>query len=272
MVKLRRIAPPAFQLGVLFLLLVTTPAKTQLGVGVAPPYREFTLSLGDKTRSQATFFSRHNYRGNFTLEVLDWTIDPESGSVLPRAPGHTPYSASEWVKLATSQAPLSFNKDTSSLIARYEISVPHQPGLEGSYWTAIALTTLPSPPREESKLSVRVSLRVMHIIYVTIAGTEKPGAKIQTFAVKKSSDSKELILDIVNTGNVYLRLKPKLHYKSKTGATLETTDLSERVLLRDGLIRYRIPLNQAPEDAVIASIEVRAKSLPYVLYAETGLK
>jgi len=130
---------------------------------------------------------------------------------------------------------------------------------------------VPKPTQKPEKgILVLNRVRIWGIVYVTIAGTERPGAKVQLF--EYLPDKKTLLLDIQNTGNVYLRLKPLLTYKNAAGEVVATKELSEKVLLRDHTLRYRIPANEIPEDAVLASVVISAKGLSVPLYAETTLK
>jgi len=250
--------------------LTTAQVTAQIGIGVSPPHKEFTLPPGGLARGRAVFFTQHHYRGTFTLNISDWTIDPRTGVVIALSPQKSPYSASSWIKAKIPADPLRFADDRPEVPIQYEVNVPNIPTLEGSYWAAIVLHTLPIPSQFERGIKVKLSMNVFHIIYVTIEGTERPGARIVHFGFGPAK--KNLFLDVENTGNVFLRLRTTLTYKDAKGTILKAEKLPERVLLRDLLVRYQIPMTDVPEDAVVASVEVTADGLTSPLYAEVALK
>ncbi len=250
--------------------LMVHPVMAQIGIGVSPPHRAFILPPGGSARAEAVFFTQHNYQGSFVFKTFDWTIDPENGTVIPLNDGSSRYSASGWLRANLPRNPTQFEKGHPEITVRYELRVPQTPTLQGTYWTAIALHTLPVPGRTAKGIKVNLSINVLHIVYVTIAGTERPDAAIQAFDLDPAKNA--LVLDVVNKGNVYLRLHPSLVFRDARGKAIKSQKLAERVLLRDGLIRYRIPLKDVPKEAVVAAVEVEAKGLVAPLYAEVALR
>jgi len=124
-----------------------------------------------------------------------------------------------------------------------------------------------------------VNTRVLSIVYVTIQGTERPASELQGVSIEAGDDGKQYVVaDVVNKGNVYLRLNGELRFLNTKGEVVKRLPLPERVLLRDGLIRYRLPLpDDLPDDALLAAIEIQpqgpAKSYGGPpLYGETSLK
>ncbi|WP_457637335.1 hypothetical protein [Oceanithermus sp.] len=69
---------------------------------------------------------------------------------------------------------------------------------------------------------------------------------------------KYVVADVVNKGNVYLRLNGELRFVNAKGEVVRRKALPERVLLRDGLVRYKLALPEdLPEDAILAQIEIQ---------------
>jgi len=134
--------------------------------------------------------------------------------------------------------------------------VPNDPSLNGSYWAAANFVT--TPPNQDQNATVLIRVAANYIIYVTIAGTERPGAKITRF--DREGD----------------HLVGSLKFLNPEGKTVGAQKLPERVLLRDGLARMKLKLpKDLPQDAVIAAVEVYAKKplpLPERLYAEVALR
>jgi len=234
------------------------------GILIAPPRYELVLAPDERVRKEFAILAK-GYRRTITTEVavMDWTENSEGGLV-PLDPGSNPYSAASWIRVALD--PLSLKPD-EPISVPFEVVVPKEP-LEGSYWAAITFTTKPAPVKNKRGVAVVNRLRIWGIVYVTIAGTEKPEAEIQNFAINKNT----IVLDVVNKGNVYLRLHPELYFWDAKGEVVQSKKLPEKVLLREGLIRYLIPLKEAPKEAVVASVQVEAKGLISPLYAEVALR
>ena len=236
------------------------------GILIAPPRYELKLPVGARKRQQFSILAK-GYRRKVTtrVQVMDWAEDIE-GRLVPLPSEENPYSAASWIKVSLN--PLHLNPD-EPVIVPFEVHVPPGP-FAGSYWAAITFSTEPAPAKANKGVTVLNRLRIWGIVYVTIAGTEEPGAEISNFGF--GPEKKNLILDVQNTGNVYLRLHGTLTYKDKSGKTIKAEKLPERVLLRDLLVRYRIPVKAVPKEAVVASVEVTAKGLTSPLYAEVALK
>lgn len=242
------------------------PPAGYFGLLITPPHYEFVLAPDERVKREFAVAAQGFTRTvRSSPAVTDWTLTPE-GKILALSPGQNPYSATSWIK--TSLDPLSLEPG-KSIVLPFEVRVP-KAGLSGSYWTAVTFTTESPPHKNKRGIAVVNRLRIWGIVYVTIAGTEAPGAEIANFGF--GPEKKNLILDVQNTGNVYLRLHGTLTYKDQSGKTIKTEKLPERVLLRDLLVRYRIPVKAVPEEAVVASVEVTAKGLTSPLYAEVALK
>ena len=142
---------------------------------------------------------------------------------------------------------------------KFTMQLPETAGLEGSYWTAVAFTTEPRAGTEKG-LAARFRTRVLAIVYVTIQGTEQPSAELQgvTVVTDGKDGRRYLVADVANTGNVYLRLNGELRFVNTAGKVARRVKLPERVLLREGLVRYRLALPEdLPEDAILAQIEIQ---------------
>jgi len=245
---------------------VPEPPPGYKGILIAPPRYELVLAPGELERRKFAVLAK-GYGKVVTVEVavMDWTTNLEGGLV-PLERGQNPHSAADWVEVALD--PLSLNPD-EPITVPFSVRVPKGP-VQGSYWTAITFSTEPAPTKANKGVAVLNRLRIWGIVYVTIAGTEEPGARIANFVI--GPEKKNFILDVQNTGNVYLRIHGTLTYKDESGKMLKAEKLPERVLLRDLLVRYRIPVKAVPKEAVVASVEVTAKGLTSPLYAEVALK
>ena len=238
----------------LFLLLAS--AFAQLGIGVAPPRFDLLVSPGGTATRTLTVFSREGEEQQIVPAVHDWLMDANDRiEWLP--PATTNYSAAPWLELALD--PFALPGGASKTV-RFTLRVPKDEGLDGSYWTAIALTTEARPRTDATGKVFATRVRAMVIVYVTVQGTEQPAAELQgiTVVTGEEDGKRFLVADVVNKGNVYLRLNGELRFVNTKGEVIKRTPLPERVLLREGLVRYELPIPpDLPEDTVLAAIEIQ---------------
>ncbi len=227
------------------------------GVAVAPPRFELLASPGDVVEQEVAVFAEDAGKQTINTAVLDWLLAPQNElQIIDPAKKAVPYSAAGWIRAALDPFELEPGK---AVKVPFTVEVPKRP-LAGSYWAALAFTTQPKPGRYQG-VSVMVNTRVLAVVYLTIKGTEKPGSRLQGVTLSSGKDGvKRLIADVVNTGNVYLRLNGELRFIDSQGEVIERQKLPERVLLRDGLVRYSLELPKGPpQDAVLAAIEIQPK-------------
>lgn|GEM_PF-656964 len=248
------LSPRNWSPGVLLLWLLVS-ASAQTGIGVAPPRYELVLAPGDSTTQSVALFSRNTPDQVIEVSLVDWLIDPDGGvKTLP--PGSLPYSAAAW--LSTVLDPFTLERDATHEV-RFTVSVPASPELSGSYRAALAFTTEPRPVERKGIVAL-MRTRALAVVYVTVQGTEQPAAELQgvTVATDEASGKRYLVADVVNTGNVYLRLNGELRFVNTAGEVAQRLELPERVLLREGVVRYRLALPEdLPDDVILAQIEIQ---------------
>jgi len=249
---LRAIKNPRAWISGVFLLIASS-ALAQVGIGMAPPRFELTLEPGATVSKDVAIFSRNAPDQRISVEIVDWSLSPDGRLlVLPR--GSQRYSAANWLSAAIDPFTLKQNEPH---IIHFSVTAPAT-NLEGSYWAGLSFTTQPNPGKHKGMV-VAVRTRAVVIIYVTIQGTEKPASALQGLSLQTEEDGKNYIVaDVVNKGNVYLRLNGELRFLNTKGEVVERTPLTERVLLREGLVRYKLPVPEdLPEDVLLAAIEIR---------------
>ncbi len=191
---------------------------------------------------------------------MDWTLTPQgrlvvAGNSSSAQSNYIKYSLASWLQL--SYNPFELSPDNPVKV-KFTVTVPGSPSLNGSYWAALAFSTKPKPGKFEG-ISVLVNTRVLSVVYVTIQGTEKPASELQGVSLQTDDQGKKYVVaDVVNKGNVYLRLNGELRFVNAKGEVVRRKALPERVLLRDGLVRYKLALPEdLPEDAILAQIEIQ---------------
>ncbi len=256
------------------LFLVSQAAWAQVGLGVAPPRFELVLVPGKSTTENVAVFSKNTPDQQIAVSIVDWINRPD-GSLIVLPEGTAKYSASGWI--SANLDPFALERDSAHSI-RFSVTTPSDSALEGSYWAALAFTTQPKPVNRKGIVAL-MRMRALAIVYVTIQGTEKPAAALQGVSLVTAKEGgRKLVADVVNKGNVYLRLNGELRFVNAKGEVVKRAPLPERVLLRDGLVRYELPVPaDLPEDVVLAAIEIQpqgpAKSYGGPpLYGEVDLK
>ncbi|WP_287372789.1 hypothetical protein [Oceanithermus sp.] len=230
-------------------------ALAQVGIGVAPPRFELVLAPGESTTENAAVFSKNTPDQQITVSIVDWTSRPD-GSLVALEPGSVPYSASHWI--LANLDPFTLERDGAHSI-RFTVSAPADPNLEGSYWAALAFTTEPRPVNRKGIVAL-MRTRALVIVYVTVQGTEQPAAELQgvTVVTGEEDGKRFLVADVANSGNVYLRLNGELRFVDTAGEVVRRVPLPERVLLREGLVRYRLPFPEdLPQGAILAQVEIQ---------------
>ena len=262
--------------GSAFALLWLGAAAALQGVAVAPPRFEIVATPGSEVDKEVAVFARGTGAQRIVPGVFGWTLDPSGRLVLQKpGAGNTAYDASKWV--TASYDPFTLQPDEPVTI-KFSVSIPQDASLQGSYRTALSFTTEPKPG-EYKGVNVLVNTRAVVVVYVTIQGTEKPAAALQGVSLVTAKEGgRKLVADVVNKGNVYLRLNGELRFVNAKGEVVKRAPLPERVLLREGLVRYELPVPaDLPEGVVLAAIEIQpqgpAKSYGGPpLYAEVALR
>ena len=228
------------------------------GVAVAPPRFELVLCPCETVSREVAVFAQAPGVDAQTIvpSVVSWSLTPE-GNVVVYEQGRPapPYSAAPWIE--TAYDPFRLEPD-EPVVVGFQISVP-EGTLEGSYYAALAFTTEPRPG-EHKGVAVLVNTRMLVIVYATIRGTEQPAAELQgvTVVTDEASGRRYLVADVVNTGNVYLRLNGELRFVDTTGEVARRLELPERVLLREGLVRYRLAFpDDLPGNVILTQIEIQ---------------
>ncbi len=249
------------------LLLFLGSALAQVGIGVAPPRFTFTATPGQTLTETVSVFAAKASKTIIMPAVVAWTLSP-SGDLITLPPGALPYDASSWVTVADNPFGLTANKP---LEVRFSIRVPKGVGY-GTYWTALSFTTKVQPGLHKG-VAVAVRTQILAVVYINIAGTLDSAAKISGFFVERGKNgARTLVADVQNTGNAVLRLKGKMVFTGVSGKSVESLALPVRVLLRNNLVRYKVPMpRDLPKDTVLASLELSGAG-PSPLYAEVPLE
>ncbi len=236
------------------------------GVGIAPPRYEFFLAPGERRSGVFHVFTTETQAQGVEMELLDY-IQAGDGKFVFLPGGSIPYSLAPYLTVSLNPFEVAAGKNQT---IPFTVTAPKNG--EGSYWVAIAFTTRQVRETNAQGVQITQQVRVLGAVYVTITGTERPNASLETLKVEGS----KLTATVANTGNTYLRLKPVILLKNQSGQTIYQKEEEPFLLLREARIRRSWPLPEALlGEAVVAAVELRAAPpipLPATPYMEAPLQ
>jgi hypothetical protein len=189
--------------GFLFLVasFVHPPATVAApSMGVSPSRREWSLQPGALRRGR---FSISNSDRDAPISVMLSVMDISQGADgtlgLSEA-GTTPWSAAGWVKLLKKKVTVWPGQST---VVGFDLSVPVE-AKGGGYAAIVCQTSIKGLKRTGT--TVTTVLRIPHMIYVTVKGTDQPKADIvKVTAAGAGEKGMKLLYTLKNLGNVFFR-------------------------------------------------------------------
>ncbi|HKI57939.1 MAG TPA: hypothetical protein VKA00_01820 [Trueperaceae bacterium] len=223
----------------LFVLLVLLSfpvggAFAQSEVGVSPPRVVLTGRPGDSVSTTVSLLASGSADVTVDVSLSDWTLDP-AGNLSFLQGGSTPYSASSWLALDSQQYSVSEGSATS---VRLTARIPSDPGLQGSYRTAVLFASQQAEA-PNSQVGVTMRARVGLIVYVVVDGTQRGAVALADFY----QDGRALVLDVQSDRNTVARVSGEVQLRGADGKTIATIQVPDTPVLRGGerLIRLELP-------------------------------
>lgn len=128
----------------------------------------------------------------------------------------------------------------------YQIQVPDQPDLAGSYWTILMLEEGSTPTiATAGSMSLLQRSRIASRVLVNVSG----GSRVVTFTasgIEQQGAGTVFYTDIENTGTTALPLAPKLELYDQRGRKQATYQGQQATLYPGSSWRYSIDLTAAP--------------------------
>lgn len=161
-------------------------------------------------------------------------------------PGSTPRSNASWITYSPNQITVP---PKGSASVTYQISVPNDQGLRGTYWSVIMIEPVPKaslepPSSEKGKITIGVQPLFRHAVQV-ITNIDDTGEKALRFASKKleSRDGKVfLVLDVENTGERWLVPALYVDLADQSGRSLGRLEGGKLRIFPGCSVRYFVDL------------------------------
>jgi hypothetical protein len=230
---------------ILALAALSTPARAQLGLGMAPMRVELRLSPGEEYSGSLKISSGSSAPLRVRGEALDFTID---GTATPQFERNIPQEAGvsckDWLQLNPTESEID---RSGALAVRYTLRVPAQTAA-GSYACAAGFTTLPSIGNDGSSIGMRMAVRVVASIYVQV-GSPIADGQLKGISVERLShqdernpESWQAVVVIENPSVMYFRPTGSLDVLDSNGTLVESIAFTPLPVLRQRDQRFLFPL------------------------------
>lgn len=161
-------------------------------------------------------------------------------------PGIEDRSLSEWLVFSPERMTLEPG-ETGDI--RFEVNVPFDVDLAGSYWSVIFIENNPiEEPRDELPLTeamqvgISVAFRYAIQIYTTIEGTEIINVTFRSLDITQTEQGINITAVLENLGNVYLRPKVWFELRDTAGEVVYRQDYIEQTVLPESARDYTFEL------------------------------
>lgn len=197
-----------------------------MDIGISPARLNITVALGQTVVQTAKVFSTGGGTQDIAISTSDFTLS-RSGAVELFPPSTLPASCAPWV--AASSAGFTLDGGAQRDV-RISATVPAKSALRGTYNCLVFFRVVPHRPSSQSNpLGLLQTARVGLAVYITVAGTESGGAKLQDVY---QASGRSLVLSIENTGNTLMRLGGEVELRDESGDTKHILKVPDVPVLR----------------------------------------
>ena len=205
-------------------IFLSIPPPTASAVSVEMGPFELSLKPGQEYLGFITATNEKPKSATLKIYLGDW-MQTDDGEQFPDA-GTQPRSIADWMQIYPNQVTLPAG---ASERIYFQVKVPDDPNLSGSYWGIFFVEGEPSADEDNlargEKANIGMNIIVRHGIkvYVTIPNTEERKA---AFVAAWTEQGKEGGLNFISTfenqGNTYLRPTIWLELRDWTGSVVYT--------------------------------------------------
>ncbi|HAT3994367.1 molecular chaperone [Elizabethkingia anophelis] len=188
-------------LSILFIFLFGIIAKGQAGITVSPPRNYFTSNAGESSTKKVLVTNPSKTTTlELTVSLNDWIYDEKGNNVISE-PGTLENSAVNWVSIKP-QSYFSLNPgETKELEITVTPPAIRKDALPVHTCLMYITQTNPVDAINEKGALVKVSVRTGIKIYHRYSSQREPNMDFTDYKYEK--DSKSLVLEIINQGNVW---------------------------------------------------------------------
>jgi hypothetical protein len=209
-------------------------------IGLSPPRIELVGEHGETVVTTVNVLTTSSGDQQITGATSDWTMNVSGGATFLPA-GSVPSGASGWIDLDADEFVLP---PRGARAVRLAITIPDDRAVAGTHHAMVFFTVVP-PPTETRGVGVITTARVGLTVYVTVAGTERPGSEL---ADLYQADDRTITAVILNTGNTVMRLGGEIQLRDEAGEVRYTLEVPDVPVLRESEreLTFTLPDEVAP--------------------------
>jgi len=220
----------------IFLTLMPSAGNSQ-GFGVSIQRPEFTVQPGDRFTGSIPVTNSSEEQIALRMYIGDWIpIEGRtSGYNFVEEGGQLERSLMGWMTFSPERMTLEPG-ETREVV--YEVNIPADPSLNGSYWAVIFIERIPEEEPEltpieegETRIGIRTVFRYAVQVYATVAGSENREATFTAMTMEPIENGFKAVATMQNNGNIYMRPKVWLEMKDITGEVVYTHEHEEQTVL-----------------------------------------
>jgi sporulation-control protein spo0M len=243
-------------LGLFYLTIPSSPSDAQ-GFAVAFQRPEFIVSPGEQVTGSIPVTNTSEIQLALVMYTGDLVPLKEDTSDYTYAEGEYAEegvafnrSLKDWIIFSPERMTLEPGETRE---VTFEIDVPDDSELEGSYWAVIFIERIPEEEPEitaqgegEIGIGIRTIFRYALNIFATIEGTETREATFTAFNMQGAENGFDAIATMQNNSNIYLRPKVWIELRDSTGEVVYTLEHEEQTVLPETARDFVFELRDLP--------------------------
>ncbi len=238
-------------LGLVYIAVEVSPAAAQ-SFSVAFGNKEFIVSPGDSFTGSISLMSMTDEQVSIRIYVGDWVRVPGQTSKYgwDVEGGNEPRSFLGWMTFTPERMTLE-PEETRDI--NYEVNIPDDPTLEGSYWGVIFIEAIPSEEpeipvevEEGIAIGIRTIFRYAIHVFATIEGTETREATFTSLNLEPAEGGFDAVAVFENTGNIYMKPIVWLEMTDIAGEVVYEQEHREITVLPESARAYVFELRNLP--------------------------
>jgi len=229
---------------ILFLVLAFhLPAKIIVVNGLT---QHLTTVMGGVQKGKIVLKNIGNEAASARIFLEDYAYYVEGDS----SPATSQRSNKSWIRLKDNLVTLQPDEEKA---VEFEITVPRDKRLNGSYWSVAMVEPaddLVNPEAKAGEVSIRTVVRyaIQLISHIKTKTTTKSELSFLNAEVKKTANRKDLIIDVKNTGLIFHKAKLVVEfYDANTGEEKQVITSRSLSLLPTLSKTYRLDIGQVPK-------------------------
>jgi hypothetical protein len=238
-------------LGLAYIAVAASPAPAQ-GFSVATSKEEFINCPGESFTGTIPVTNTSEEPVALRVYVGDWVRVPgqTSGYDFDEEGGKEPRSLVPWMIFSPERVTLE-PAETRDLT--YEVDIPDDWSLEGSYWGVIFIEGIPSEEPDivstgegEVSVGIRTVFRYAIQIYATILDTETRDASFTALNMAPAEGGFDATAVFENRGNIFLRPKVWLEMHNTAGDVVYEQNFAGQTVLPESALDFAFELRNLP--------------------------